>query len=99
MPPRYMKSILVSVLWPTWEWIQHPSRRNFASYAKSLAIKHSIDRRGVLLSRWYQQRWGDRVRLAADQNEKREFLNPRRGRMAVTSIGGAILGKGGCRIC
>src|SRR5689334_9630645 len=27
IPPRYMKSILVSILWPTWEWIQHPSRR------------------------------------------------------------------------
>lgn len=99
IPPRYMKSILVSVLWPTWEWIQHPSRRwIFASHAESLAIKHSLDRRGVLLSSWYQQRWGDRVRLASDQNEKREFLNTRRGHMAVTSIGGSILGKGGNRI-
>ena len=99
IPPRYMKSILVSVLWPTWEWIQHPSRRwIFASYAESLAIKHSIDRRSVILSPWYQQRWGDRVRFASDQNEKREFLNTRRGHMTVTSIGGSILGKGGNRI-
>jgi predicted phage terminase large subunit-like protein len=99
IPPRYMKSILVSVLWPTWEWIQRPGHRwIFASYAESLAIKHSIDRRTVLLSPWFQQRWGDRVRLASDQNEKREFLNTRRGHMAVTSIGGSILGKGGNRI-
>src|SRR5262245_16336364 len=27
VPPRYMKSLLVSVLWPTWEWIARPSRR------------------------------------------------------------------------
>src|SRR5262245_32808202 len=27
IPPRYIKSLLVSVLWPTWEWIQDPSRR------------------------------------------------------------------------
>lgn len=99
MPPRYMKSMLVSVLWPTWEWIQRPDTRwIFASYAESLAIKHSLDRRGVLLSPWFQQRWGDRVRLASDQNEKREFLNTRRGHMAVTSVGGSILGKGGNRI-
>ena len=26
LPPRYMKSLLVSVLWPTWEWIQKPER-------------------------------------------------------------------------
>src|SRR5258708_2130933 len=25
MPPRYGKSLLVSVLWPTWEWLTHPS--------------------------------------------------------------------------
>src|SRR5262244_58428 len=37
IPPRHMKSLLVSVLWPTWEWIQHPGRRwIFASYAESL---------------------------------------------------------------
>ncbi len=99
MPPRYMKSLLVSILWPTWEWIREPSRRwIFASYAESLAIRHSLDRRSVLQSPWYQGRWGDRVRLASDQNEKREFLNIRRGHMVATSIGGSILGKGGNRI-
>ena len=99
MPPRSMKSLLVSVLWPTWEWIQHPATRwIFASYAESLAIKHSMDRRTVLQSDWFQQRWGDRVRLASDQNEKREFLNTQRGHMVATSIGGSILGKGGNRI-
>lgn len=99
MPPRYMKSLLVSVLWPTWEWIREPSRRwIFASYAERLAIKHSVDRRTVIQSSWYQNRWGDRVRLTSDQNEKREFLNTHRGHMVATSVGGSILGKGGSRI-
>jgi predicted phage terminase large subunit-like protein len=99
IPPRYMKSLLVSVLWPTWEWIQYPSYRwIFASHAESLSIKHSLDRRSLLCSPWYQGRWSDRVRLSSDQNEKREFLNSRRGHMVATSIGGSILGKGGNRI-
>jgi predicted phage terminase large subunit-like protein len=99
MPPRYMKSLLVSVLWPTWEWIQAPQRRwVFASYAESLSSKHSVDRRTVLQSPWYEYRWGDRVRLASDQNVKHEFLNTRRGHMIATSIGGSITGKGGSRI-
>lgn len=99
MPPRYMKSLLVSVLWPTWEWIQAPHRRwVFASYAESLSSKHSVDRRTLLQSRWYQERWGDRVTLASDQNVKHEFLNTRRGHMIATSIGGSITGKGGNRI-
>src|ERR1051326_7529862 len=26
VPPRHMKSLLVSVLWPAWEWIRYPER-------------------------------------------------------------------------
>src|SRR5262249_45031468 len=99
MPPRYMKSLLISVLWPTWEWIRCPSRRwIFASYSESLALKHSLDRRTVLQSPWYQSRWGTGVVLAPDQNEKGEFQNTARGHMIATSLGATILGRGGDRI-
>jgi hypothetical protein len=99
MPPRYMKSLLVSVFWPSWEWIQQPGGRwIFASYADVLSIRHSIDRRTVIQSPWYQRRWGQQVQLAPDQNVKSEFLNTRRGHMIATSIGGSITGKGGNRI-
>ena len=99
VPPRSMKSLLVSVLWPTWEWIRHPGKRwIFASYAEALSIKHSLDRRTILQSPWYLERWGGRVELASDQNVKGEFLNTRRGVMIATSVGGSITGKGGDRI-
>lgn len=99
IPPRSMKSLLVSVLWPTWEWIQRPgSRWIFASYADALATKHSVDRRTVLQSTWYQQRWGDRVQFASDQNVKGEFQNTKRGVMFATSTGGSVTGRGGDRI-
>jgi hypothetical protein len=99
VPPRYMKSLLVSVLWPTWEWIQDPSRRwIFTSHTETLALKHSLDRRTLLQSEWYQRRWGRRVQLSADQNVKGEFCNTARGMMIATSIGGSITGKGGDRI-
>ena len=94
-----MKSLLVSVLWPTWEWIAHPSRRwIFTSYSEALSLKHSLDRRTLLQSDWYQARWGTIVQLAADQNVKGEFYNTARGMMIATSIGGSITGKGGDRI-
>lgn len=99
VPPRSMKSILVSVLWPAWEWIRQPGGRwIFVSYAETLANKHSLDRRTIIQSDWYQQRWGDRVRLASDQNVKNAFQNTRRGMMVATSIGASIMGKGGGRI-
>lgn len=99
IPPRSMKSLLVSVLWPTWEWTQRPGGRwIFASYADALATKHSVDRRTVLQSAWYQRRWGDRVQLASDQNVKGEFQNTKRGVMFATSTGGSVTGRGGDRI-
>lgn len=52
LPPRSSKSIVISVAWPTWEWIRNPHLRYlFASYAESLAIKHSVDRRLLLAVR------------------------------------------------
>jgi predicted phage terminase large subunit-like protein len=99
VPPRTMKSLLVSVLWPAWEWIRRPGGRWIcASYAESLAIKHSVDRRTILQSAWYQSRWGNRVQLTDDQNLKGEFQNTARGVMIATSVGGSVTGKGGDRV-
>src|SRR6516225_2068112 len=40
VPPRHMKSLLVSVFWPAWEWTRWPARRwLYSSYAASLSIR------------------------------------------------------------
>jgi predicted phage terminase large subunit-like protein len=99
IPPRYGKSLLVSVFWPCWEWVRQPSTRwIFASYAEALAEQHAVQRRRVLLSPWYQTHWGAHVRLARDHRTKLEVHNTQRGTMVATSVGGSITGKGGNRI-
>ena len=96
IPPRSMKSIAVSVMWPAWTWTQRPSERFlYASYSADLSRKHSLDRRTVIRSDWYQRLWGDRFQLSSDQNEKNEFTNSARGVMLATSCGGQATGKGG----
>src|SRR5678816_2786290 len=71
VPPRHMKSLLVSVFWPAWEWIRWPERRwLFGSYAESLAIRDNVRSRRLVQSAFYQANWGDRFRFAGDQNEK-----------------------------
>lgn len=100
-PPRYMKSITVSVCWPVWEW--GPKRRPhlrylFSSYASELSVKHSVDRRTILRSGWYRQNWGSYFALTSDNARKTEFENDRRGVMSTTSTGGASTGKGGNRV-
>ncbi len=99
LPPRYMKSLLVSVFWPVWEWIASPSRRWICvSYSDALSLKLSLDRRTLVQSEWYQARWGHTVQLSSDQNVKGEFRNTRQGVMCATSVGGSATGKGGDRI-
>ena len=99
LPPRHMKSLLVSVFWPVWEWIASPSRRWICvSYSDALSLKLSLDRRTLVQSEWYQARWGHTVQLSSDQNVKGEFRNTRQGVMVATSVGGSATGKGGDRI-
>lgn len=98
-PPRYMKSITVSVMWPVWSWIRKPqSRWLFASYAANLSTQHSVDRRTIIQSDWYKTRWGNRYQLTSDQNVKTEYQNSKQGRMFSTSFGGVATGKGGDRL-
>ena len=98
LPPRYGKSLLVTILWPVWEWIRHPATRwVFTSYAESLAGQHSQDRRTLLQSPWYCRHWGPRVSLT-HPTEASEYWNAQRGRMLATSVGAAVTGKGGNRI-
>jgi predicted phage terminase large subunit-like protein len=97
--PRHMKSILVSVMWPCWEWTMHPERRwIFTSYVDRLSTKHSLDRRTLMRSRWYQERWAAAVQFSSDQNLKTQYSNVRRGEMQAVSFGGAVTGLGGNRI-
>jgi predicted phage terminase large subunit-like protein len=99
MPPRCSKSSTITIMWPVWEWITRPqSRYIFTSYSGSLSVKHSLDRRSLITSDWYQSRWGDRYKLSGDQNLKTEFQNNKRGVMVATSVGGTAAGKGGSRI-
>lgn len=96
VPPRHMKSLLVSVLWPAWEWICWPERRwLFSSYGAQLSVRDSVKCRRLIESLWYQQRWADRFALTSDQNTKGRFDNDRSGYRLSTSVSGAATGEGG----
>ena len=99
VPPRHMKSLAVSVFWPSWEWIRWPGRRwLFARYAATLSIRDSLQCRRLIQSLWYQRGWGDRFLLTGDQNEKRRFENDRGGSRIASSVGGSNTGEGGDRV-
>jgi predicted phage terminase large subunit-like protein len=101
MPPRYMKSSIITVMWPTWEWGPRRlpfSRWLFGAFNSGLATFHSVARRLIIESDWYQQRWGHVFTLSSDQNVKTEFTNNHRGVMLSAGMHGSRLGRGGLRV-
>ncbi len=95
MPPRMLKSTLVSVAWPAWLLGHEPALRLMAaSYGQALANKHSQDCRLVMQAPWYRRIFPE-TRLSARQNEKEKFATTRQGYRIATSVGGAATGEGG----
>ena len=96
IPPRHMKSLNVSVLWPVWWWTTEPSVRFLtASYGEKLATRDAVKSRRIIDSGWYRARWGHVFRLLRDQNTKARYENDRTGYRIATSVGGTGTGEGG----
>src|SRR3989442_633790 len=95
IPPRTLKSSLVTVIYPSWVWLSEPEH-NFltASYSLDLSTEHSVTRRSLLQSLWFQRLFGDRFQLAGDRNQVAQYANDRRGQMIATSVGATTMGRG-----
>ncbi|HWR15154.1 MAG TPA: phage terminase large subunit [Terriglobales bacterium] len=96
VPPRSLKSTIISIIFPVWCWINDPSKRFIvASYALSLSTDFSVKRRALITSKWFQQRWGRKFQLREDQNEKAKFFNDATGQMVAAGVKGTLTGVGG----
>lgn len=98
--PGAMKSMICNVFWPSWEWgpKNMPHMRYLcAAHQQGLAIRDSTKMRRLVTSEWYQDRWGDRVKLTGDQNAKTKFETTSTGfREAMAA--GSITGSRGDRV-
>lgn len=75
VPPGCMKSLLLNVFWPSWEWTRKPHLRYVATaHNQALAVRDSTKMRRLISSEWYQKRWPE-VSLTGDQNSKLKFEN------------------------
>lgn len=109
IPPRYCKSTISTVLFPSWEWARRirdgmptlcvgPREKYLTlSYKEELAINDNWRARTLMRSEWYQRRWGWRWKFAGDQDVKKRYSNTLGGARVATSITSAI-GQGGTRI-
>lgn len=93
VPPGCMKSLLVGVLWPAWEWGPQgrPGLRYLGTaHKQDLGVRDNLKCRRLIQSEWYQARWP--TKLTGDQNAKTKFENDHTGfreAMAFTSMTGS----------
>lgn len=105
IPPRFMKSTLVNVMWPAWVWGEEVGPRGaseqffFSSYGSDLVLRDSERCRVLIKSGAYQLKYHDIFDLSRGQNSKSFYTNTRTGYRLCTSVGGAGTGKGGDILC
>ena len=96
VPPRSTKSYLISVMFPAWMWVNDPHEQFlYVSYANALSLRDSVRCRRLILSDWYQRRWGSIYSLVGDQNTKGRFDNSMMGYRIASSVNSTITGEGG----
>ena len=99
VPPGFMKSMLVNVFWPAWEWgpMEMPHLRTISfSYASHLTERDNGKFRDLLISREYQALYGDRFTLTATGVEK--IANDKTGWRFASSALGVGTGERGDRV-
>jgi predicted phage terminase large subunit-like protein len=95
LPPRSLKSFIVSVCLPAWLLGRDPGARIIcASYSQDLAEKFSRDCRALLDTPFYKRVF-PRTRLNPKKCGEGEFETTRRGNRLATSVGGTLTGRGG----
>lgn len=93
IPPRFMKSLIVTVFFNAWAWTKHPSLKFIcASYSADLASEHSVMTRNVINSEWYQRLWGKNYYLK--ESRQAAYTNDKMGKRIAVGFGGSATGKG-----
>jgi hypothetical protein len=94
LPPRGLKSMLVSVAFPAFLMGHDPSSRIIvASYGADLAGKFGADTRTVMQSRWYRDLF-PATRLLSVAPAVGDFSTTLQGGRLAVSAGGPITGRG-----
>lgn len=101
VPPGSTKSMTADVFWPAWEWgpMGLPMTRYMcASYNQHLTARDNRRFRRLIMSKEYQELWGDQFGPAEDAFNVLLVGNDRTGWKLATSIGGTGVGERADRV-
>jgi predicted phage terminase large subunit-like protein len=99
VPPGSMKSLMVNVFWPAWEWgamgMPHLRYVSF-SYSSGLTERDNTKFRKLVKSERFQELWGDKFALEKEGEIK--ITNNKTGTKFASSVGGIGTGERGDRV-
>ena len=94
MPPRHLKSTIVTVAWTAYMLGLSPEKRFIcASYGQDLASKLSNDTRTIMMTDWYQSAF-PHTRISPFKDTQESFQTTKNGGRLATSVGGTMTGFG-----
>jgi len=94
IPPGTMKSLIVSVFYPAWQWTTQPGIKYLCgSNGDTLAERDAMKMRMLVESDWYQENWGAEVVLSKQVAGKKLFANEALGHRQSQGVTGKVTGK------
>ncbi|MDT3683685.1 MAG: hypothetical protein RO009_01415 [Pseudorhodoplanes sp.] len=93
LPPRHLKSIMVSVALPAFLLGHDPRRKIMClSYSADLSTKHAADFRAIVTSEWYRRAF---PKMQIRRETDTEIHTSERGYRRATSVYASLTGFGG----
>jgi len=96
--PRLSKSLICSVAYPCWIWLQDPTEEiMIVSHTIDLIYQFNTSSRNLLKSEWFYSYWIEQKKVfdfSKDFDTKKQINNTKGGRKFGTSPGSKIIGKG-----
>jgi len=97
--PGHAKSSFISVLFPVWCMLNDPCERWLcASHSIDLATRDNKNRRDLILSEWFQARYGHLFQLSHSQSVKIYWENDHRGYSLAIAVRSSGTGKRGTHL-
>lgn len=94
MPPRYLKSYMMTVAYPAWRLGRDPRAKVICcSYGGDLAEKFAGDTLRLMRSDWYRQTFPNTV-INPSKASKADFETTAGGYRFASSVGGTLTGRG-----
>lgn len=93
VPPGYMKSLLVSVYWPAWVWLQNSNRQFMACSSGDKVVYRDAGRhKEICEGEWYQKSFAPTWNFKTAHQTKGYFTNSDHGHRVSLTTGQSIVG-------